>query len=472
MLKNETRRQRNDYIELSVKNEDDEPPDLEEQDDKSQQKKALLSKEELDNGEENIGSSGVYFEETDKKEPGSHERTLAIQAFPSLIISMIGLIFAGDLMDEFQHWNIFLNTPELFILLPVLLNLKGNLEMNLAARFSTSSNLGELDHGATRRSLIIGNLSLLQVQSLVAGAIAGVASFALGLITKPGSNNPSYFEMMFMTASAMVSASFSSAILGVFMCALIVLCRKLDIDPDNIACPMASSTGDIVTLILLAACASTLQSQMNTAISTIIVAVMLAMIPLFSLIVWKNKHVKELLFAGWTPIILAMVISSLAGILLEEYVEEYKGIALLTPVLIGLAGNLGSIYASRISTCLHAETKENYKTVEYTLLLMNLPVQAVYMFIIWAFNLGQLQYNFWFFVSYFIVSILSAWISLKIGKFMTIVFWKMGYDPDNYVIPYLTASIDVVGTILLVTTCAGLTTTGATDMAMSTSSNS
>lgn len=79
MLKNETRRQRNDYIELSVKNEDDEPPDLEEQDDKSQQKKALLSKEERETGEENIGSSGVYFEETDKKEPESHERTLAIQ---------------------------------------------------------------------------------------------------------------------------------------------------------------------------------------------------------------------------------------------------------------------------------------------------------------------------------------------------------------------------------------------------------
>lgn len=41
---------------------------------------------------------------------------------------------------------------------------------------------------------------------------------------------------------------------------------------------------------------------------------MLAMIPLFSLIVWKNKHVKELLFAGWTPIILAMVISRFATI--------------------------------------------------------------------------------------------------------------------------------------------------------------
>lgn len=105
---------------------------------------------------------------------------------------------------------------------------------------------------------------------------------------------------------------------------------------------------------------------------------------------------------------MAHLLHSLAGILLEEYVEEYKGIALLTPVLIGLAGNLGSIYASRISTCLHAETKESYKTVEYTLLIMNLPVQAIYMFIIWIFGLGRLQYNFWFFITYFIVSMLSV----------------------------------------------------------------
>ncbi|KAG1179192.1 hypothetical protein G6F70_000279 [Rhizopus microsporus] len=469
MLKNEQRHQHKDYIELSIKNDEDEPPDHEETDEKNQQTEALLTKEEPQNYQENGSSSSdtfLYYEETDKKEE-SNENSLAIQAFPSLIISMIGLIFAGDLMDEFQSSDVFLKTPELFILLPILLNLKGNLEMNLAARFSTSSNLGELDYGTTRRSLILGNLSLLQVQSLVAGAVAGLASFALGLITRPGSNYPSYYEMMFMTASAMVSASFSAAILGVFMCALIVLCRKLNIDPDNIACPMASSTGDIVTLVLLAVCASLLQHQMETILSTVIVVGMLGMIPLFSVIVWRNKHVKDLLFAGWTPIIFAMVISSLAGIILEEYVEEYKGIALLTPVLIGLAGNLGSIYASRISTCLHAETKESYKTVEYTLLIMNLPVQAIYMFIIWIFGLGRLQYNFWFFITYFIVSMLSAWISLKIGKFMTIVFWKMGYDPDNYVIPYLTACIDVIGTILLVVTFSVLTSTGATDMSVS-----
>ncbi|OBZ86976.1 Solute carrier family 41 member 2 [Choanephora cucurbitarum] len=475
-MKNSKENYTADYIELSInQNEDnDEPPDQQQNDHpfqhmhKEEARTALL--EDNNSSEEDFiiydnDQEQNQDQNRNSKPKHNEEKSLAFQALPSLIISVIGLVLAGDLLDEFQRWDVFLKTTELFILLPILLNLKGNLEMNLAARFSTSSNLGDLDYGPTRRSLIIGNLSLLQVQSLVAGAIAGVSSFALGLITKPGSNT-SYFEMMYMTASAMVSASFSAGILGIFMVALILVCRKFDIDPDNIACPMASSTGDIVTLVLLASCAYILQHQMDTILSTLIFLVMLAMIPFFGLIVWRNKHVKDLLFAGWTPIILAMVISSWAGILLEAFVERYKGVALLTPVLIGLAGNLGSIYASRISTSLHAETKENYKSVELTLILMNIPVQVVFMLIIWAFSLGQLQYNAWFFFSYFLISMICTWICLRIGKYMTLAFWKMGYDPDNYVIPYLTASIDVIGTILLVCCFRILTDSGAADMAI------
>lgn len=107
----------------------------------------------------------------------------------------------------------------------------------------------------------------------------------------------------------------------------------------------------------------------------------------------------------WTHVGLKI---SLAGVVLEKYVEEYKGVALLTPVLIGLAGNLGSIYASRISTCLHCETKEDYKLVEFTLLIMNIPVQVVFLIIIWAFHMGQLNYNFWFCLAYFCVSMICV----------------------------------------------------------------
>ncbi|KAI8990253.1 hypothetical protein BDB01DRAFT_501420 [Pilobolus umbonatus] len=403
--------------------------------------------------------------------PTTHSHSLALQALPSLIISVIGLVFAGELMDDFQHLEVFLETTELFILLPILLNLKGNLEMNLAARLSTSSNLGELDYGPTRRSLIFGNLCLLQVQSLVAGATAGLSSFALGLLTKPGSST-SYYEMIFMTSSAMVAASISSAALGVFMCVLIVICRRFNIDPDNIACPLASSIGDIVTLVILAAITSFIHENMESLFSTFLFICMTLLIPVFGSIVWNISSVKHLLFSGWTPLILAMVISSLAGIILEAYVEQYKGVALLTPVLIGLAGNLGSIYASRMSTCLHADMKEEYKAVEYILLGMNVPVQLVFMFILWVFDMGKLNYTIWFFLAYFLVTMISTWICLKIAKYMTHYFWSLGYDPDNYVIPYLTASIDVIGTILLVGTFIVLTNTGGADMSIPPITNS
>ncbi|KAG2218783.1 hypothetical protein INT45_000320 [Circinella minor] len=390
--------------------------------------------------------------------------TLPAQALPSLVISVIGLIMAGALMDKYKTWDMFIKTSELFILIPILLNLKGNLEMNLAARFSTSANLGDLDHGPTRRSLVVGNLALLQVQALISGAIAGVGAFVLGLINNLGGDSVTYFESMYIISSSMISATASGAILGIFMCGLILLCRKLKVDPDNVACPMASASGDIVTLLLLGGCALVLSNRINTMFSTIVFIVLTLSLPLFGYMVWKNKHMKELLFAGWVPIIIAMVISGLAGVVLERYVGEYKGVALLTPVLIGLSGNLGSIYASRISTSLHGETKENCNVVEWTLLAMNIPIQIIFLIIIWAFQMGELHYTGWFFFAYFLVSMICTWICLKIGKYMTFGFWKMGYDPDNYVIPYLTASIDLIGTILLVLTFSLLTSTGADDM--------
>lgn len=71
---------------------------------------------------------------------------------------------------------------ELIMIIPVILNLKGNLEMNLSARLGTAANMGQLDNPKSRNSLILGNLALLQVQAAVVSFVAACVSFLLGLV--------------------------------------------------------------------------------------------------------------------------------------------------------------------------------------------------------------------------------------------------------------------------------------------------
>jgi len=338
--------------------------------------------------------------------------------------------------------------PELFILIPTLLGLKGNLGMNLAARVSTSANLGYLDRRKIRQSLLLGNLSLLQLQSLSVGLLAGILAFIICALTR--STVDPLQDFFFLILSSSICAALSSFVEGSFVCALCVLCRINHVNPDNVATPVASTLGDLLTLTLLAVWSTVMFPWRDFWLPRLMLFPTLLAIPAWITIVLRNEHVRTAAKSGWAPLILAMLFAGTAGLILERNIDRFPSMAILMPVLTGTAGNLATVFCSRLSTAYHTHRFEPYLRVALTLFTLNIPIQLAFLAFLKVANLGHHALSFSFILMYLAASQMTVAILLITTWFLTQILWRYDCDPDDYAIPCLTALGDVVGTFLLV----------------------
>merc|ERR1712121_393850 len=112
------------------------------------------------------------------------------------------------MFDFVKHWPAFVNVKEIIIVIPPLLGLKGNLEMTLAARMSTASNLGHLDDPKVAISTIFGNLVLVQCQGIVVGFLASLCGLAMGWVP----SGKAHYEQAVLLASSWLSSWWSSSL--------------------------------------------------------------------------------------------------------------------------------------------------------------------------------------------------------------------------------------------------------------------
>ena len=61
--------------------------------------------------------------------------SVLVQVTPPYLCAGLGMVGAGLVLDSVQYWPVFQTLPELFIMVPALIGLKGNLEMTLASRY-------------------------------------------------------------------------------------------------------------------------------------------------------------------------------------------------------------------------------------------------------------------------------------------------------------------------------------------------
>ncbi|XP_043833586.1 solute carrier family 41 member 3 [Dromiciops gliroides] len=397
--------------------------------------------------------------------------TIGLQVVIPFVLAGVGMTLAGMFLNYIQHWTVFVEIKELLTLVPSLVGLKGNLEMTLACRLSTAANTGIVDNRQQQQIMISSNLALIQVQATVVGLLAAVMALILEAISGEK------FELSHigvLCASSVITAFMAALFLGIVMICVVLGARKFGVNPDNIATPIAAMLGDVITLCILAGTSSILYKYIDQYyLFPGICFFFFSLIPMWIFIAKKSPSITQILKTGWFPIIIAMTISSVGGLIFNKTITEQKisGMAVFTPVVNGVGGNLVSIQASRISTYLYSWSSpgvlprhmrsfcptpcsvfcssEINSVSARVLLFLVIPGHLTFLYIIHLMEGQEIKMDLLFVVFYLIASVTQVLILLYLAEIMVRLVWHRSQDPDSYCIPYLTGMGDLLGTSFL-----------------------
>lgn len=158
---------------------------------------------------------------------------------------------------------------------------------------------------------------------------------------------PTYFDLVtIMISASVLTVYLASMLLSALIFALVYLCNRCQLDPDNVAIPLAASVGDFVTLCLYVASCAGLFEQLHSAdpvrrrcwlyvVWTMLAVALLLLLPAMGWLASRCRYTARLLCNGWYSILAGMGLQTLGGLIMEHALQLYPLVPLFQPIING-----------------------------------------------------------------------------------------------------------------------------------------
>jgi mgtE-like transporter len=367
----------------------------------------------------------------------------------------LGGLFAGFMIAAYV--GVFKLSPWTFALFPVLVSAKGITGGLLSGRLSTALHLGTVKPSLLKNTKIFYTLiEALIFLTLITSITITAFSIIFGHLFWGITIND--FIGIFLI---IISTMSLGLVLSIVTINVAFISFKRGSDPDIVVYPILSTISDIfITVCFLLS----ITLYFYGSFGKIILLLIGLSILFFGVYVFiKNLHnpvfnktIRESLF---TMIIVAFLVNIAGTTLIEitNIIENRAEIFMVYPALIGMIGNVGSVVGSTATTKLALGLlSPSFSSIKYHIKnIFSSWSASLLMFIVLAILSllinGLLSVtSLYAFVSILFFTNLFAVLSIVLLTYaISILTFKKGLDPDNFVIPVESSFADVITSIAL-----------------------
>ena len=386
------------------------------------------------------------------------------QRFVALIIGVL-IASSGGLVLALSE-DTLSQLPGLLLLLPGAIALRGNIFGSMGSRLGTAAHMGTFGLSYRIDSVLIQNLlasgSLSLISSLILAVLAKGTASAFGL-------SPAMSLADFIVISVL-GGVLSSIALAAVTVVLSVGSVKYEWDLDNVVAPLVTTTGDLLTVPSLIFVSYLADRSDLTIGLALVIALVSIIVLIFSLRTSLERFRR--VFRQSIPVLgLAVILDLIAGFVVEKRLKdllEVEAVLILIPAFLGIAGALGGILSSRLSTQFHLgmDDASPLPSRSSSRGAIDLSVLAVPIFIFSGViahliavvadqstpGIAKL-----ILISAIAGSIVTLFV-VAVAYYTTMGSFRFGLDPDTYGIPVVTSSLDLVGafTVILAMVLTGV----------------